>query len=48
MTEPVEELSKEEIQQLIQAFQADPMSITKSEHELIESHVNLDFQTTHR
>ena len=44
MTEPVEELSKEEIQQLIQAFQADPMSITKSEHELIESHVNLDFQ----
>ena len=44
MTEPVEELSKEEIQELIQAFQADPMSITKSEHELIESHVNLDFQ----
>ena len=34
MTEPVEELSKEEIQELIQAFQADPMSITKSENDI--------------
>ncbi|SVA42921.1 uncharacterized protein METZ01_LOCUS95775, partial [marine metagenome] len=42
MEEPEEGITKQELQKLIQQFNADPKSITKSEYELIQGDVDIE------